>query len=66
MIPRSAVGPTADFSTGPGDQYICYSFIEKDKLDTCKLSVIWIVSVAEEAGLSLTWSETPKTGFLIC
>ena len=24
-----------------------------------------IVSVAEQAGLSLTWSETPKTGFLV-
>ena len=24
-----------------------------------------IVSVAEQAGLSLTWSQTPKTGFLV-
>ena len=23
------------------------------------------ISVAEQAGLSLTWSETPKTGFLV-
>ena len=25
----------------------------------------WLVSVAEQAGLSLTWSQTPKTGFLM-
>ena len=26
---------------------------------------IQLVSVAEQVGLSLTWSETPKTGFLV-
>ena len=30
-----------------------------------KLSRLWLVSVVEQAGLSLTWSQTPKTGFLV-
>ena len=32
---------------------------------TSKISSLWLVFVAEEASLSLTWSETPKTGFLV-
>ena len=28
-----------------------------------EISSLLLVSVAEQAGLSLTWSETPKTGF---
>ena len=30
-----------------------------------KISSLYLVSVAEQAGLILTWSETPKTGFLM-
>ena len=30
-----------------------------------KISRLWLVSVAEQAGLGLTWLETPKTGFLV-
>ena len=30
-----------------------------------KISRLWLVSVAELAGLSLTWLQTPKTGFLV-
>ena len=30
-----------------------------------KISSIYLVSVAEQAGLSLPWSQTPKTGFLV-
>ena len=30
-----------------------------------KISSLYLASVAEQAGLSLTWSETPKTGFLV-
>ena len=30
-----------------------------------KISRLQLASVAEQAGLSLTWSETPKTGFLV-
>ena len=29
------------------------------------LSRLYLVSEAEQAGLSLTWSQTPKTGFLV-
>ena len=35
------------------------------KLSKSKLSRPYQFSVAEEAGLSLNWSETPKTGFLV-
>ena len=34
------------------------------RLATCKISIFELVSVAEEIGLSLALSETPKTGFL--
>ena len=34
------------------------------KLSTGEISVFKLVSVAEETGLKLTLSETPKTGFL--
>ena len=31
----------------------------------CKISSLYLVSIAEQANLSLTWSQTPKTGFLV-
>ena len=34
------------------------------RLDTSEISIFWLVSVAEQAGLNLTLSVTPKTGFL--
>ena len=34
------------------------------KLATGKILIFWLVSVAEETGLSLALSETPKTGFV--
>ena len=34
------------------------------RLAGSKITNFWLVSVAEWAGLSLTLSETPKTGFL--
>ena len=34
------------------------------KLVACKVSISQLFSAVEETGLSLTWSETPKTGFL--
>ena len=34
------------------------------RLATSKLSIFLLVSVAEQAGLNLTLSETPKTSFL--
>ena len=30
-----------------------------------KISNLWLVPVAEQAGLCLTWSQTPKTDFLV-
>ena len=35
------------------------------KLAISKVSRLQLVSVAEQASLSLTWSQTPKTGFLV-
>ena len=42
------------------DQRLCYSLLESiiSRLATSK------ISVAEQAGLNLTLSETPKTGFV--
>ena len=34
------------------------------KLATGEISIFYLVSVAEETGLKLALSETPKTGFL--
>ena len=31
----------------------------------CKISSLLLISVAEQASLSLTWSEIPKIGFLV-
>ena len=30
-----------------------------------KISSLYLASVAEQAGLNFTWSQTPKTGFLV-
>ena len=30
-----------------------------------EISSLYLASVAEQAGLSLPWSQTPKTGFLV-
>ena len=35
------------------------------RLAISKISRPYLVSVVEQAGLSLTWSQTPKTGFLM-
>ena len=34
-------------------------------LAIAEISSLLLVSVAEQAGLSLIWSQTPKTGFLV-
>ena len=36
----------------------------RPRLASIAISILWLVSVAEEAGLNLTLSETPKTEFL--
>ena len=35
------------------------------RLATSEISIFWLVTVAEETGLKLTLSDTPKTGFLV-
>ena len=40
----------------------CKSIVSE--LTTRKISIHQLVSVAEQAGMSLTWSEAPKTDFL--
>ena len=34
-------------------------------VSVCKISNLYLVSIAEQASLSITWSQTPKTGFLV-
>ena len=34
------------------------------KLTASEISIFWLISLAEETGLSLALSETPKTGFV--
>ena len=44
---------------------VCYLDSIIPILAKSKISRLQLVSVAEQAGLSLTWSETPKAGFLM-
>ena len=37
----------------------------KPLLAIAEISSLYLTSVAEQASLSLTWSQTPKTGFLM-
>ena len=49
------------------DLRLCYSLFGKYhicKLASYEISTFYLVSVAEETGLSLAMSETPKTGFV--
>ena len=34
------------------------------KVNTSKISIFYLVSIAEQVVLSMTWSETPKTDFV--
>ena len=43
---------------------ICFLESTMSKLATSEISIFQLVPVAEQAGLNLTLSETPKTGFL--
>ena len=53
-------------ASAQSDQCLCFRFLETiiSKLATCKFSTFLLVYVAEQAGLNLVLSETPKTGFL--
>ena len=49
------------------DQCLSYSFLESvtSKLAIGKMSISYLVPVAEETSLSLPLLETPKTGFVM-
>ena len=49
------------------DKGVCCSLNERiiSGLATSTISFFYLVSVAEQAGLNLTLSKTPETGFLI-
>ena len=48
------------------DQHLCYSLSEKYISQACFMLnfIFWLVSVAEETGLSLALLKTQKTGFV--
>ena len=60
----------ADQPAHPGSLISAFVIrILESSICICKLATgenlfFWLVSVAEETGLSLYWLETPKTGFL--
>ena len=49
------------------DQRLCFRYIYSiiPLLPSIKVSSLYLFSVAEQPGLCRTWSETPKTGFLM-
>ena len=48
------------------DQRLCFRYMDSTAplLPKSEFSSLWPSSVAVQPGLCLTWSETPKTGFL--
>ena len=47
------------------DQSLYFSLLESIISKLATNFIFYLVSVAEEAGLGKTWSETPKTDFLV-
>ena len=49
------------------DQRLCFRYIDStiSLLSKYEISSLWPSSVTVQPGLCQTWSETPKTGFLI-
>ena len=49
------------------DQRLCFCYTDSTVplLPKSEISSLWPSSVAVQPGLCQTWSETPKTGFLI-
>ena len=49
------------------DLCLCFCFLDSIMmtLSTRKISTFWLVSVAEQTGLNLTWLQTRNTGFLV-
>ena len=53
-------------ASAQSDQHLCCSLLSIIPLHSkSKISRLELVAVAEQASLSLTWSETLKTGFLM-
>ena len=54
-------------ASAQSDQRLCFRCLDSiiPILAIFKISRLQLVSVAEQAGLSLTWAKTPKTGFLV-
>ena len=53
-------------SNREADQRLCFRYIDSTipLLSTYEISSLWPSTLAAQAGLCGTWSETPKTGFL--
>ena len=43
----------------------CYSLLRWYNTSSFYIQILKPIAVAEQAGLSLNWSEIPKTGFLV-
>ena len=58
----------ADQPVGPCSLISAFVFRFRESmmaaLATHKISIFWLVSVAEQTGLNLTWADTMKTGSL--
>ena len=54
-------------ASAQSDQRLCFRCLDRiiSPLAIAEMSSLWLVSVAEQNGLSLIWSETPKTGFVV-
>ena len=52
-------------ASAQSDQRICFRCLDSiiPLVSISEISSIYLVSVAAQAGLSLPWSQTPKTGF---
>ena len=69
-IPFCCIGKNKDADQLRGnreaDQRLCFRYTDSTLplLSKSEISSLYPSSVAVQAGLCLTWSETPKTGFL--
>ena len=57
----------SDCASAQSDQRLCFHCLDSviPLLAIAKISSFYLVTVAEQVGLSLTWSQTPKTDFLV-
>ena len=55
------------WASAQSDQRICFPCLDSiiHLVSISEISSLYVAYVAEQAGLSLTWSEIPKTGFLV-